>query len=138
MDLKFVCSQCGEEIVPEKGAGTGFACDGKDRVVCYKCYAVQDEAFMKKHGRISLYLTTSAGRQEITNWPGSLRIPVRYSKEGGHNIARVRRDVWFNFDGYLWHGIQYGTNSELCYCRRTKQRLTTYATDARGFQMLAM
>lgn len=36
------------------------------------------------------------------------------------NVIRI--DVWFNGpDGHLWHGVNYGHNSQLCHCRRTRK-----------------
>jgi len=140
MDEKLVCSQCGKGIIPDPNEisppAIGFGIDKENKKICYECCAKQDEKFMKEHGRIALYLTFLTKKKEVTNWPGSLRIPVRYCKEGKHNMAGIRRDVWFDFDGFLWHGVQYGEHSEICYCRKTKQRLKTGATDARGFKLL--
>ncbi len=107
------CSQC-NKIVSEYGYGKD------DKVVCYECCAVQDKNFMKEHGKIVMYLTGKDNKKEVTNWPGTLRIAVNGSKEGRHNMAGIRYDVWFNFDGFIWHGVQYGNNTQLCYCRKTK------------------
>ena len=115
------CSRCNKMVF-----GYGYDNDSK-AIVCYECCAIKDENYMKEHGKIIMYLTGKDNKKEVTNWPGSLRIVVRYSKEGKHNIARVRQDVWFDFDGFLWHGVQYGDNTQLCYCRKTKQKLENVA-----------
>jgi hypothetical protein len=69
-------------------------------------------------GRAVLYLCES-GR--LTNWPGSLQFRAHAMKEGRHNIAGTRIDVWFiGPDGARWHGTQYGEWTQLCHCRRVK------------------
>ena len=46
----------------------------------------------ERRGRTVLYLTAETGstgvwtNYVVTNWPGTLRLPVRYSKHGRHNI----------------------------------------------------
>ena len=72
---------------------------------------------MTEHGRIMLYLSNG----EVMNWPGTLRFPAHVRK-GRHNIAGSRYDVWFaGPDGFQWHGVQYGDNTQICHCKRTKQ-----------------
>jgi hypothetical protein len=76
---------------------------------------------MKDEGRITLYLTDD-GR--VTNWPNSLSFKGHVSK-GRHNIAGTRYDVWFTGpDGHRWHGTQYGDNTQICHCKRTKERVS--------------
>ena len=69
---------------------------------------------MRKYGRITLYLCES----EITNWPGSFRMPVTYQRHGRHNIAGTRTDAWFTFEKQSWHGVLYGQNTQLIHCRK--------------------
>lgn len=72
---------------------------------------------MRRDGRITLYLWKS----NVTNWPGSLSFPLLSVRVGKHNIARSQRSVLFvGPDGFVWSGRQYGENSDLCHCRRTK------------------
>jgi len=121
------CSRCGNDIVSKPDGSTGYAIEDAGNLVCYECCAKEAEKFMQEHERIALYLVLTHGaKREVTNWPGSLRFPVRYYKKGRHNLAGVRRDVWFDFEGYQWHGVQYGEFSELCYCRKTKRKLKTH------------
>lgn len=90
---------------------------------------------MKEEGRITLYLTykfvdhehfTYFSRElydgKLTNWPGTLCYKATSIRKGHHNIAGSRVDVWFvGPDKHVWHGAQYGDNTQLCHCRRTKR-----------------
>lgn len=118
MDEKLVCSRCGSVITPDDGIGNGFA-HYEGAVICYTCCADIAAEYMRDHGKITLYLKD----MEVINWPGTLRFPVRRYRDGGHNMAGVRRDVWFEFEGKIWHGVQYGSETELCHCERTKKEV---------------
>lgn len=65
--------------------------------------------------KIVLYLSGN----EITNWPGSLRIRASVT-EGRHNMAGVQRFAYFTFEGRRWYGRQVGDFSQLCHCRELK------------------
>lgn len=133
----YVCDGCGQEISPpEPNAFTfnyGTMLDGTKH--CYPCCAKLDRDTMIADGKITLYLTSRPihngevgmiNRYErnwfVTNWPSSLEFRVTSGpSRSWHNIARVRYDVWFHGpDGHVWHGIQYGDNTQLCHCKRTK------------------
>jgi hypothetical protein len=110
---------CGHPPTKDKTIGLGYGTDKHNKKHCYTCCATQDKEAMLKDGRITLYLTDKA----VTNWPGTMSFPITRQKTGRHNIARVRYDVWFRGpDGYMWHGVQYGDNTQLCHCKRTKER----------------
>ena len=111
---------CGHKPSPCSDMTTGYGeTDGKH--YCYDCCAERDKDHMRKHGKITLYLSTGdEGRHYVTNWPNSLRIQCSTPKVGYHNMARKRYDVWFKFDGSMWRGVQYGDNTQLCHCRKTK------------------
>ena len=110
----FTCIDCKKTKPIQKNGGTGYAND-LNNPVCYDCCGKHDWAYMKKHGRITLYLTEDG----VANWPGTLKFKVNEMKTGRHNIARVRYDVWFtDKDGRVWHGVQYGDNTQLCHCKR--------------------
>lgn len=121
------CVDCGAAIV----AAQYGIWDG--RKVCYACCAKRDAAYMRERGSALLYLDTSLTYQTIhgaagwrvTNWPGSLVISVDRSRQGKHNIAGVRYDVWFAFEGQQWHGVTYGDNTQLCHCKRINSRHST-------------
>ena len=100
---------CGHE-------STDHGTDAQDKTFCYACCAERDKAQMRQDGRIVLYLH----RGKVTNWPGSLSLPVNYQRQGRHNIAGSRQDVWFEFEGNKWHGTQYGEGSEICRCQQVK------------------
>ena len=117
--LEAFTADCGHEIPalsPGHSCGTGYGCDAEGRTFCYECCAAQDRRQMAETGRAVLYLS---GR-ELTNWPGSLRIPVDEIRHGRHNIAGSRTDCWFRFGGRRWHGVQYGEFTQLAHCRRLK------------------
>jgi hypothetical protein len=119
------CSICGKEIVQDlESIGTGYAETEDGQKVCYACCAVKDQAYMKEHGKIDLYLVLHPDQTAVINWPGTLRFPVRWKHEGRHNIAGKRTDAWFNGpDGYLWHGVTVGDNTQIIHCKRTKESI---------------
>lgn len=134
------CSICNNVIPPspEGSVGLGYAfLPNSSAVICYPCCAERDKQQMRDTGKITLYLTCDpatksinpwGGREfrsslgHVTNWPGSLRIAC-HTRQGKHNIARTRYDVWFKFEGYEWWGVSYGENTQLVHCKRTKQKV---------------
>ncbi len=131
---RFVCDDCGESKVhvnPNGFGGIGYATvseDGIEKKVCYDCCAKRDCAEMAAQGRITLYLTVAGDGAAapkwpvVSNWPGTLKMPVKSRRIGGHNFAGKREDVWFvGPDGRNWHGVCYGHNTQLCHCRRLKR-----------------
>lgn len=118
------CSQCGETKT-YGGFGAGYATNKAGGKVCFECCAIADRADMIATGKATLYLTISTatnGDAKLTNWPGTLQFVGRYSV-GKHNIARKRYDVAFRGpDSFMWSGTQYGDNTQICHCRRTKKR----------------
>jgi hypothetical protein len=128
----FVCSHC-KALVPfplgTGSAGYGLAPDS-DAMVCFACGGLQDKARMIETGKAVLYLTGQSvfglkadGAYRVTNWPNSLSFTPRYVKTGWHNIAGKRFDSWFNGpDGFVWHGVTYGQNTQIHHCKRTKER----------------
>ena len=116
--MKTQILDCGHPPSPHSDsmAGYGEKVDGTRH--CYECCAKYDEEDMEKSGRAVLYYTG----KEVTNWPGSLRFPVYYSRQGRHNIAGIRFDFWFIAFGHIWHGIQYGSQTQIAHCKRTKEK----------------
>ena len=108
---------CGHEPSEHSEHTTGYGTDKDGKRHCYACCATRDRDAMRRDGRATLYLTGST----LSNWPGSLSFTVRSTRVGRHNIARTRTDVWFAFEGYWWHGTQYGDNTQLCHCKRTRE-----------------
>jgi hypothetical protein len=131
----FVCGRCGEVLPVQTEGGTGYAYETENGPpVCYACCGEIDRARMIETGRAVLYLThnRASGNYsntfgqyvdgKVSNWPGTLNFPARV-RIGRHNIAGRRYDVWFNGpDGYEWHGVQYGDNSQLTHSKRTKTK----------------
>lgn len=121
----FHCADCGQDklISFNGGAGYGICRDNPDHKICYDCCGKRDRADMIETGKATLYLLRDeSGQHNVTNWPGTLRFNNVGIKTGRHNIAGKRYDVWFHGpDGKMWHGVQYGDNTQICHCRRTKQ-----------------
>lgn len=146
----YTCARCLEEIAPLteddifakflltelRGAQYGRNANGDKH--CYPCCGAVDREYMISTGKITLYLSNEADDLiggltvrnsmqgwNVSNWPDSLRFKIKgYPRKGDHNIARYRYDVWFNGpDGHLWWGVQYGDNTQLCHCKRTKERI---------------
>lgn len=121
-----VTLSCGHEAEPMGIGDGGYCITADDRKLCYNCGAERQKAAMQSTGMITLYLAIRRDRyyQEtasVTDWPGVLRFPVERVRRGHHNMAGERTDVWFTGpDGYVWHGVTYGVNTELVHCKRTK------------------
>ncbi len=141
----FRCVRCNQDKPVQTDGGTGYASDSEtDEKTCYACCADVDREYMEQNGKITLYLTVdheslaANGTSheycvknkihprnygwKITNWPGSLVIHPFRVREGRHNIARTRYDVWFNHNGKAWHGVQYGDNTQIVHCRKLKAK----------------
>lgn len=142
----FHCVECDSYRPTPKGyggagycGGTGYGHDANTgRAVCYRCCGERDKRDARNTGRAVFYLVRVADKSEHTtgttgraphlraenwrvqNWPGSLSLPVLSLKRGSHNWRNVSRvDVWYVFEGYVWHGVQLG-DSEIIRCKRTR------------------
>ena len=146
----FTCVRCGEEKPINTSGGTGYAGD-IGNPTCYSCCADLDRESMIETGKATLYLACEPaskafdngrpftpatinkghGRSRkgtVSNWPGTLAFSasVDYSR---HNIARWRYDAHFiGPDGFWWHGVTYGDNTQICHCKRTKKRAAAPVT----------
>ena len=128
---KEVCFRCGGDFIKNYDFDTGYGIDRNGHKICFKCCGEIDRQELDSleiGGKgVIHYLTSKTevldwGKKttyEVSNWPGSMRFNV-FCKEGRHNFAGVRRDVWFSYNGKNFHGVQYGNNSELCYIKRVK------------------
>ena len=125
---KVFCEQCGKECIPD-GVGTGYGVKYKTkRKICYACCGINDYKRLEnmKIGDkavyyLNVYLSEKKGEQAcVSNWCGTMKFPIHYVRKGFHNLAYVRRDVWFSYKGNKFHGTQYGNLSELCYIKRIK------------------
>jgi hypothetical protein len=110
---------CGHMSTPSE-ITPGYGQDSKGKTFCFDCCAEADKASMRRKGRITMYLTGTNGGMKVSNWPSSLVFQVKQYSKSRHNIGRERVDVWFHFDGFVWHGYQIGDNSQICHCKRTK------------------
>ena len=120
------CFQCGGDFVKNYDFDTGYGVNHDGHRICFKCCGENDRKDLDSLNfgeKIIFYFTKEnnekSGYGTISNWPGSLKISCYYRK-GWHNMAQVRHDVWFTFNGKKFHGVQYGYNSELCYIKRVK------------------
>lgn len=120
--VEFECSVCRAILPVGTNGGTGYGVDPEtDLLVCYACCGVQDRARMIETGRATLYLSSDRLPATVSNWPGTLTFPVTNILYGRHNIAGRRYDVYFRLEGFWWHGVQYGDNTQIVHCKRTKQ-----------------
>lgn len=119
---------CGHVPAPS-GHTPGYGQDVDGKTLCYACCADRDKAQMIADGKTILYLQDPTARAgsfplgvyTVSNWYESLTFPVGRVKVGRHNIAGKRYDFWFKGpDGATWHGVNYGDNTQIAYCRRTK------------------
>lgn len=105
----------------------------RSKAVCYPCCGERDKRDMESSGRAVLYLSDVSGgaiesrstardRMHVTNWPGTLSIPVSAYRRSRNNFGAQRIDVWFAFGGFEWHGINLGARNEILRCKRTKRR----------------
>ena len=109
---EYVCSRCNETV-------TAHGLDKEDKPVCYECCGKQDRADMIETGKAILYLNDKG--RTVSNWPNSLTFHTGAIKKSFHNIARWRYDFWFTGpDKATWHGVQYGDNTQIAHCKRTK------------------
>lgn len=115
--------ECGHAPSIHAGFTNGWGTDEFGNRSCYECCATRERYAMIASGKGMLYLTETDGRYELSYWPGALRFPVIGRPwKGRHNIARVRYDVDFRGpDGFIWHGTQYGNNTQIAYVKRTKR-----------------
>lgn len=135
MQHVFTCSKCKQTITYESEFTTGYGVNDKGEKVCFACCGKEDEKNMEETGKAMLYLsfnfprpmeyhkrigTYSVNNGKVTNWPGTLSIPIHTVKVGHHNMAGRRYDVWFKFRGKEWHGVQYGDNTQIVHCNRLK------------------
>lgn len=80
--------------------------------------AAAELAHLKATGRGVLYLGADG---QVTQWAGKLIGTAHHQRKSWHNMAGRdgRTDVWFEFDGSTWHGVNIG-DSQILRVRRTK------------------
>lgn len=94
---------------------TGYGMDEHGRRHCYECCAERDKAAMRENGRATLYFSNGV----VCNWPGSLKIVPNLGgvRKSRNNWGAQRTDVWFTFEGRMWHGVNVGDN-DILWCKR--------------------
>ena len=110
---------CGHKPSKHDTFTTGYGYDKDKKTFCYDCCAKNEAQYMRESKRVVLYLVNND--KEVTDWPGHLRFNVTHKSTGKHNFGIKRTDIWFVFENHYWHGIHYGENSDLVYCKQTKQ-----------------
>lgn len=113
----FICHQCQQEKEMQTSGGTGYARDNENNLICYACCGENDRKHLlslKVGEKTVFYLANN----EVTNWPGTLRISVPRIRTGRHNIAGKRYDTWFTFEGLKFHGVTYGDNTQIHHIKR--------------------
>ena len=123
MTTTFICDRChAENPRAGSGLGVGYGTTKDGQIHCYACCGELDREAMHKTGRATLYLVRNDDRSyEVTNWPGTLRLPVRSVSKGYHTIAGTRYDFHFTDDhDRRWWGVQYGDWTEIAHCKRLK------------------
>ena len=120
---------CGHLESAHSEFSRGYGTDSESKKHCYACCAEQDKKQMREKGKICLYLVTrmvnGTKRYYATNWPNSLSFMLSGVRKGRHNMAGTRYDGNFVFEGMWWHGVQYGENTQIFHCTRTKEKSIT-------------
>ena len=107
------CSKCNQAFkATEHTPGYGVKADGSK--VCFECCGLEDLAELKAltgNAKKVLYLANN----EVTNWPGTLKIKPSNIRTSNHNMAgrNGRTDVWFRVGGKQFHGVNIGDNQIL-------------------------
>lgn len=121
--MKFTCDQCGK-AKESQGIGTGYGLDDNGQKICYECCGENDKAairIMDIGEKTYLYLSKDDNGWCVSNWPGTLKIRIHHKpRKGGHNFAGCRYDVWFEYYGKNYWGVQYGDNTQICHITRIR------------------
>jgi hypothetical protein len=121
--IEAVMCDCGHMSTPTDYT-PGYGTDAEGKTHCFPCCSKNEQALLERMGRGVLYLVEKDGRRELTDWPGVFRVPVLACHIGRHNFASKRYDVWFRMpsDPFIWHGVTYGDNTQICHIRRTASK----------------
>jgi len=107
------CDSCGNFI-------DGFFIIKNGKVYCDTCTSELIKEEMRKTGKIELYLNTYNDDWYVSDWLGNLKYSViqRYTITKRIGKYKRIRKVLFKFEGEWWVGIQKGSISDSCQCRR--------------------
>lgn len=102
--------------------------------ICYECAAVHELGRMLINGKATLYLVHDYNNKwHVGDWTSKLQFfvfEIRKSKHACFGGFQSRYDVWFDFLGYQWHGVQRGDNNTICRVSRTKKRSRNFVMQA--------
>jgi len=118
MKHEFTCSQCGQNKVHESDFSTGYGRDKNNNIICYSCCGINDAKELTDLPKGKKTVQYWDG-ENIVNWPASLVIKPYYTTKGRHNMAGTREDIYFRFNGFKYHAVQYGKNSQIAHIRKT-------------------
>lgn len=119
-----ICHVCGKEIISD-GIGTGYGINKDNNKVCYSCCGLQDEKQLIENGSLCGYFHKDRedGRMYFTNWPGTLKIHVYYTKYSYHNFAGIngRVDFWFTYKNMNFWGYCISPKyNEIAHVKKSK------------------
>jgi len=110
----FACVDCRQLLPVTPGSTTGYGHDTDGHFVCFACCGARDETALRAGDFKGVVLYYNG--KEVTNWPGTLRMPVLHVREGRHNMARVQRRIYFAGPNRRLAATLYGDNTQLL-CR---------------------
>ena len=92
-----------------------------DKTYCPTCDKLWLDTYMQRAHRVTLYLVQRDKQLYLNNWTGELEIKIDHWKYGKHNMVGKVTHVWFKHAGIVWHGVNYGDDTQLCHCKKTKR-----------------
>lgn len=113
----FFCTKCEKEKTHESDISTGYGTDKDGNKICFDCCGIDDANNLTNLKKGDKYILYWDG-QNIINWPSSLKIKPYSVKKGKHNMARTRDDIYFKFNGFNFHAVQYGSNSQIAHIKK--------------------
>jgi hypothetical protein len=114
MKTEFKCSQCNIDNVYESDFTTGYATNKDGNKICFSCCGVNDKQSLIDLKPGQKYILYYDG-ENITNWPGTLKIKPFYKTKGKHNFCGIRTDVYFSIGGKSFHGVQMGDFNQIIH-----------------------
>lgn len=90
------------------------------KTYCPTCDAQWIDGYMQTAYRTTLYLIERDSCLYLTNWFSTLEIKIDHWKYGRHNMVDRVTHVWFKHADMVWYGVNYGGNTQLCHCKKTK------------------
>lgn len=119
-EQNFKCSQCGTTKPIDKNGGTGYATDSENgNKTCYVCMGLNDAKRLKElqpGAKMMLYWDGKA----ITNWPGTLTVPVKSPNIWVTGYKRKTTHIVFTFEGKKYKAFQMGHNAQVAHVRLCK------------------